>query len=326
MQPSHLVLWIVGLALLAGCVDSGGGAPNSSATPTPGGPPLTATAKASSAIAGEETGAISVLVVTTELQPVPTAQVLLADTEFSAFTDAAGAVTFNDVAPGTYTALAAKPGYNPREDKGRVVDVVAGEVAEVKLTLDPVPVTQAESAYYATTPLSGFIGCGIEGAPGTVGWATYCGRGLQTPVGTIKDPNDKTLFEVLIDNIQIRSVVLEGHWVPNNDLTGPQLRMIWAAQLQCGATGSCLNTANAHINVGGHSPLYGVDHEGTSQRLTNRFGQDPVKYPSKSYVETRAYCQTNCTLVGVPLQQEFDVWITMFYGKEASPEFRAVPD
>jgi hypothetical protein len=326
MNPTPIVMILVSALALAGCVDGGPELSSVSSSPAASSaPPIRASTTAPAAAATEESGSLSIQVLTTELAPVAAAQVTLADTTLAEFTDEAGQVTFNELTPGTYTALVAKPGYRAQQDKGRLAEVQAGEITEIKLTLDPIPVVDATTSYYTTIPLDGFIGCAFEGAPGTIGYTTYCGRGLQTPAGHIKDPNDKTLFTVLIDNVQIQSVVLEGNWVPATGVTGQQLRMIWAAGLSCGATNSCLMTNNAHINVGGRSPLYGIDHEGEKKKLTGRFGEDPAKYPAKSYVEARAYCTTDCTGAAVVFQQGFKVWITMFYGKEAPADFRAVP-
>src|SRR5687768_1285662 len=105
------ILLLATIVVLAGCLESAGPTTtsfsNGAATSAP---PVSATTTAAAAVTTDETGAISVTVTTTELEPVDAAQVTIADTEHSAFTDAAGTANFNELAPGAYTVLVAKPG------------------------------------------------------------------------------------------------------------------------------------------------------------------------------------------------------------------------
>lgn len=322
-------LVVLSVLLTAGCVDAANGSTGSTASSsTSNAPPLSASAAAPNAAATESLGALSVTVLTTELVPVSAAQVTISDLDRNEFTDEAGVATFNALEPGDYTVLTAKPGYRALQDKGRVVEISSGEVTETRLTLDPIPTFDAGSAYQVSLPFTGFIGCALEGwqGPGGIGYTTYCGRGVQTPAGHIKDPNDQTLFEVPIENIQIQSVVAEAAWQPNNPVTSPQVRLIWATGIQCGTGGSCLMTSNQKINVGGVSPLQGSYHEGSQANFSSRFPADAAAYPVSTYVEIRAYCDTNCTLLGVSFQQEVDIWASTFYGKPAPDGFSAFPE
>ncbi|HLE47129.1 MAG TPA: carboxypeptidase-like regulatory domain-containing protein, partial [Candidatus Thermoplasmatota archaeon] len=101
------------------------------------------------------TGSIEVTVVTSELQPVAQAEVVLFGTAFAAYTDEAGIVTFTGLEPGNYTVVAAKPGYKAVQERGRAIDVLSDDPAEVRLTLDPVQVATAENSYHKTIPFTG---------------------------------------------------------------------------------------------------------------------------------------------------------------------------
>src|SRR5687767_10855226 len=66
------------------------------------------------------TGSIAGTVTTDEMEPIPNAEVGVIGIDAVVTTDAQGAFTFNDVAPGTYNVLANALGF---EQRGKKVDV-----------------------------------------------------------------------------------------------------------------------------------------------------------------------------------------------------------
>lgn len=305
-------VWLLAaFVVVAGCVSSGD--PTSTGT--------SPSATVSTPAPGADTGGIKVTVTTTELEPVTAAQVVLADTEFSVLTDNAGVAQFTGLNPGSYTVLAAKPGYQSVQDKGRLVDVLAGEESDVKLTLDPVPVINAQNSYHTTLPFTGFMSCGVEGEPGRVlGRSTPCGQWLNPGGIQVGDPNHKTRFPWSIESLEILGIVVEAEWQPTTGVSGQQLRAVITHQIDCAAT--CL-WQNAILTFGGPSPLQGSVLEGADHRITKRLGEDPAQYPRTVYAEMGAYCQTNCTGAQVVFQQDFDMWVTAFYGSEPPAAFSA---
>jgi hypothetical protein len=320
-------LLVATVLVASGCL--AGGEPLVESTSNPqttrgSAPPVVATTTADAAAPGEDTGSVSVTVTTTELQPVGAAQVTIAQTELSAFTDTAGVAIFNGVAPGTYTVLVAKPGYQAQQDKGRVVEVAAGEVAEVKMVLNPIEVIDAATGYHSTFPLRGFISCAIEGQDGIVlNRATPCGDYIQPGGVQIGDPNHKSRFAITIDSVKVLALVVEGKWQPATGFTAQQLRMLVTHQLTCTAATCIWN--DAAINVVGRSPLHGVLLDGADRKIVKRWGEDPAAYPKTVYAETGAYCKSNCTGVQIVFQQSFEKFVTVFYGREPPAGYTALP-
>ncbi len=94
-------------------------------------------AEAPTASATDETGAIEGRIVTDEWLPIAGAEVTLLPPDQTVRTDQGGAFAFNDVEPGSYRLIAVKIGYYQNTAQ---VDVEAGNVYEVDLPLDAVPV------------------------------------------------------------------------------------------------------------------------------------------------------------------------------------------
>jgi hypothetical protein len=264
-------------------------------------------------------GALYVVVTTTEMLPVRSAQVVVADTSLVALTDAAGRVVFNDVEPGSYTLLAAKPGYRALQDKGRIARVASDEVSEVRLGLDPAPVVTAEHAYNKTHHFRGFISCAWD-----VKLHKYnCGRGKTVAGQNVgRDPNENSVHVWQLDNIQLQTVVSEAVWTPTGAGLGAELYVGLYSHYSCNLT-SC-STSNEVRGVGGRSPVSLVIHEGVDQNLTKRFSRTASSYPRNAYSEVKAYCAESCTAMAA-FQQNYELYVTVFYAQEAPPGWSALP-
>ncbi|MBI2076754.1 MAG: carboxypeptidase regulatory-like domain-containing protein [Euryarchaeota archaeon] len=142
-RAASTVLLVLG-SLLAGCVDEG---PTSTASVSP--------TQAPEATTTADTGAVKGTVVTDEMAPIPHAVVGMLETKAQTTTDAAGAFAMNDLLPGKYSIVVQALGF--RED-AKKIDVLAGEVTEVRMVLEPIEISP--DAYSYTIPNKAFIKLG----------------------------------------------------------------------------------------------------------------------------------------------------------------------
>ncbi|HLE47314.1 MAG TPA: carboxypeptidase-like regulatory domain-containing protein [Candidatus Thermoplasmatota archaeon] len=305
--------WVIVVVLVAGCTDSRGSDGNESVA--------TRASQAPAAAPNSGFGSIRVTVVTTEIEPVADAEVAVADTDRAAYTDAAGVAVFNDLEPAQYTVIAAKAGYQTVQEKGRLVDVLAGEVAEARLTLNPILLVSANNSYYRTVDFNGFIACSFEGK--TIGYTSYCGRGLQVQGQDVgRDPNDNSTHPWQIDGPQVQGVVLEARWTPSFAALGSELRIRSSSTYSCDAY-HC-SPGGAFQEATGASPLRAERVEGTKQNFSKLLGTDASKFPYKVWSEARAYCSPSCN-INILVQQRYEMHATAFYGREPEPGFTALP-
>lgn len=282
-----------------------------------------ASASSPFALPSDTTGAIDVLVLDPELAPIAGAQVVIDDTELSALTDAAGSARFADIEPGPYTVVAAKAGHRAQQPQGRVVEVVSGEVSEVRLTMEPVVAVTAATSYETTLLFRGFISCSAEWIRVAVlANRTQCGKGVDaagTNVGG--DPNENATHPWMVENSLIQSIVLEAEWQPSLDAAGRELYFATQTAYTCSVR-SC-QYSNEVQTVGGSSPLYAVAHEGSTSKITGSFGNPDAPYPRPIWTVGRTFCGPDC-VASITLQQTYDVVVTAFYGREAPPDWRAL--
>lgn len=250
-----------------------------------------------------------VVVVTKELVPVAMAQVVLASTNFTAFTDAAGSAVFERLEPGPYTVLAAKPGYQSPHAKGRVVDVLAGQSVEVRLQLDPEAIVSKGSLYHSTFPFTGFIACSVQVNPTAA--QNPCGRQTVAP-----DANGGSMHEWTTDSLLVQTVVMEAAWSPNVGALPFELNFVAYRFKVCPNAATCAPD-DAMFGVHGPSPLYGVVREDPTNNLTKRLGSDPTTYPRRHYAETSVWCPNGACPASIVVQQKYEAWVTLFYGEQA---------
>lgn len=136
-----LGLLVVGMLAIAGCL----GAPSSE----------TAADRASTdAGVNDVTGGLQGTVTDESLAPLELATVVL-DGETTSQTDARGSFSFSYVDPGTHAVAVVMDGYS---DVVRQVDVVAGEVATVSVSLSALASVEA---YHETVARVGMVGCSV---------------------------------------------------------------------------------------------------------------------------------------------------------------------
>ncbi len=123
--------------------------------------------------ADDESGAIAGVVLNAELLPIEGADIALQETTNLTKSDARGNFTFNDLAPGEYTLVVQRLGF---ESVGRSVDVVIGEITNVEVILQPI--APKEEVFVAANPVSAHITFGHAWTDYYGGWDALplCGQ------------------------------------------------------------------------------------------------------------------------------------------------------
>ena len=274
----------------------------------------------------EDLGALIVVVTTTELIPVEGAFVELRATDRSGRTSPAGDITFNDLDPGRYTVLAAKPGFRAREEEGRVADVVAGTTGELQLVLDPIAIVTPETSYIDVIPLRGYLACSIDAFTGLSttfgGYSNYCGRGVAVGGQVVgANPNDNSSHTWTIQNMQVEGWWFEAVWQPSASALSDEL--LFSTQKSY----SCLNVtctgSGSFSSGGGPSPFRRMVTEGADRNITTKFGAEPVEFPQTINTLVRGFCTSPCA--SFTLEQGYSVWVSVFYGRDPPADYTALP-
>ena len=133
-RSAPAALALVSVLVLAGCVSNQGAvAQKSASSPTT----VSVIPSAATAAPSVDTGSIAGRVVDDERYPIYGALVTVREANRTAEADASGAVTFNGVAPGTYSLFASRLGYTGAALR---VTVTAGAVANATLVLRPLAI------------------------------------------------------------------------------------------------------------------------------------------------------------------------------------------
>lgn len=303
--------WAVALVLiLSGCVSAESSQKKEQSEPAPA-PPAAPTTDA---------GSIQGAVTDDALQPVANAQLLLQEAEMTAVTDAAGAFTFNGVAPGSYSLFAAALGY---ESASKRVEVKAGEVAQVSFALAPLPVVEP---YRELFHFRGFFGCS---------WRVVVATGPCFFPGPDVNP---ALFpqqnRAFFYNVWPNWRTLQGElvWKQNTLATGGTLSMTLSYQNR--------TTSHWWSNVEGPPPVLKQRCERTAEEWLGCNGGNqlpsgqPREIPNDKSTYIREFVNTGNAQVGgqtVPgfgmaFQQPIELWASVFYWEGASETYTAVPD
>lgn len=152
-----------------------------------------------------ERGAVEGLVTSNDLEPIQGAQVALQGLSRSpVVTDANGHFLIGDLAPDDYVVFVNALGY---QALARPIEVLAGEVSEIRFSLAPVASDAASSSLDIKR---GFISCG-SGAGAQGAGFTQVGCGAQ-------DPNQKFLFNYSVGP-GLSGILFEMAWKPSQALS-----------------------------------------------------------------------------------------------------------
>jgi hypothetical protein len=305
-------LFIVVL-FVAGCVSSEGAGPAS-------GPAVDTTPRFDDA-----TGALRVLVLDDELNPIGNATVGLlfrnAEAETPPFTPqlttVAGESVFSNLQPGAYDIQVVALGF---ESAGKRAEVVAGGVTEVQIVTPPLP---SDAPYYETLPAAGMV----RSIVWRVGGA--CDTVVQPPLGTCLgyQARDVTVRHKLTPDWA--TIVDETIWIPNSAGFHQRAYVFATFPNVTDFSGVPDFKSPGHFEAGGKSPVtmrierqtlydrnfpesnhYGGDR-GTRFRHLNNFDDvDAAGVFSASAM----------------IDQPMNVYITIFHKEVAPPEFSALPD
>jgi hypothetical protein len=277
VRPTTLLLALVLVAsILSGCTKGAGPA----ATSAPSAPPPAPKADA---------GTISGVILTEEEAPIKGAQVALLGTQNETRTDDAGKFVFNGLPPGSYKVAVSSLGF---ETLGRSVDVLAGEVSEVKYTLKTIEIKP--DPYKVVLPFKGLIQCSVNPEYSVNPCAGVTGE-------------EKNFFSFHIDAANLKETVVELIWTPSTPGTAADLELDFCDDVPGRTPGVlCFDNNFYDYNTAG-SP--NVIHE----------PKVPADKFDKFLVGAGGGLQSS-----VAFQQSFDLYVSMCYYEECGETYSAV--
>jgi hypothetical protein len=278
MRFVPLALALVLSAHFAGCVDG---------TPTP---QAASTASASEPLVDATTGSIAGLVHDPELVPVPNVEVGIQGGE-STTTDGQGMFTLNAVAPGSHALLVQALGY---ESAAQKVDVVAGEVLEVKISIVPIAVAEP---YQLGQELVGFYNLGV------------CANGLTLRPGYLVFPDtERSIFETpAVDAPNMKTTIDAMTW----DSTAPLSAQLFNLNHMVDGVSKSSQTKKAPI-------VSRIDDPEPKKKggVINHW----------TWVGCTEFNQTDPTAVfSLVVQQKFMIYVNSFYHQAAPEGYTGLP-
>lgn len=305
----------------------------------------------SSATVTEDTGAVEGAVSSDVFEPLGDARVELLTmeretTEFSSTTGDDGEFSISRVEPGDYIVFVTRVGY---EADQRAIEVVAGEVTEVRLQLELLPET---GPYAEEFDRAGFVSAAAawQAEPPGVGCIT-----IESPVG-ILDPKscggiryqdgESAAGETRVgpeeepegwggvasadfkesDLSDVKTIMVEMRWSPAGPLGEDFLLDMMCSDMPRGSGGAILDLEHdCYKEARGESPLqirfdeehwleHGYNHTGTwAARVFATYGM----------LGTHGLTGVD---IGAAYEQSFEKYWTVFHGEPAPEEFSRLPD
>jgi hypothetical protein len=258
------------------------------------------------------------------LEPIAGAQVGLKDTEFLSQTDASGGFALRYVPPGQYVLAAGGLGY---EATARSVEVVAGEVVELRLSLRTLNLSKI--VIHETTSRAGFLECAM-GAVVFVAPCTYPYRAVHqttasngvnlSDYGAPPDLHDNRFWLNFTVRPEAAQIVAELRWEAGSAAANEMQLFVL-----CGDFDAILNECTEGIRYGsasGPSPVRVVVDEDDI-----REGCPDTKFcPDDGPVWFANDVAMPFNNPQFAFQQKFEVWDTIFYHGEGPEGFTALPD
>lgn len=309
---------VLAVVPVSGClgpdrVETSGSLLPTRASSTPAPPPDDG---AASDTAASATATIRGLVADLALRPIAGARVVIQENSRTAVTDSSGAFAFPDVAPGVVTLAADADGF---ETGALRTSLDAGDVWEPTFRLLPV---ERPVPFQEQWEFQGFFECSATYLIITgdcFAAADYAAEqaGLPPPGSAT---NEKYEFQVPV-RAGWETIVVEETWEPATAATDPRLRLLVEPLDVVDEDGHSVSYAE----TGGEGPLRleirrGEVHE-TAQSATLRVPDDGDTLRLRSFVQGELHHPggTNFLGVGAAFQQQFTIYVTVFY-LEAAPE------
>lgn len=269
---------------------------------------------------GGDTGGIEGSVVDDSLTPVGAAQVAVTTSTgvFQALTGETGGFMITGVPAGRHTLFAAALGY---DSVAKSVEVIAGQVTTVSLSLSPLPVIEPYVELFG--PYDGYFECRIGHAnTGECGWFI-----AQQPHPTQLYPNDRSIFSFNMTSEDWQTFQGEMRWQQGSFATSTSMRLAFSYDGRTGVHRWCSSE--------GPSPLvWRYERAGIEESLCTEVGNnEEAPEPEMKYNPLRTYANVpfgaNADpqgLVYVSFQQRFQVVVSVFYGERAPVDYSAFPD
>lgn len=239
-----------------------------------------------------EVGRIDGVAYDTEFNPLPRVRVSLAGHPITVYSDRRGAFSLVDVEPGPRELEAHLEGYRPSK---LGVDVAAGETLTVRLELEAIPkaVSYQELVLYAGHMTLGFA---------TPLYAVRPGLGVQ----------DELVFPRNL-SVGAHAALLEMTWQASSPAGSDRF------QLDASIDGLLYNQSV------GPSPL--VNRVEPLKPAVDVMLTQSIWLPRTCDYYTTATCVADPpdTLIGIAIDQRFDLYSTVFYGSRRPQEYTAVP-
>lgn len=289
--------------------------------------------------ASEDTGGIEGVITDAAVQPIPSANVTIAELSKTSAAASDGSYAFSNLAPATYTLRVNATGYLGQE---KTVDVTAGTVETVDFVLSKI---SSKEPFTQQFELKGFFECGfgagydLSAAPppanmsgGIISWPTCNTVNSGLGQNATNDQFDHR-FEL---EPPIRSLVVETTWEPS---TGNLAEQMWVDVVPQGFHCGNITTCEwSLIDHWGPSPLTGTVNNTTfheEQAYFDRRCENGVDewcgydfYEEGWPLWIRTWVRWECQPAGpqacVLVQQPFTHIVTAFYNQPAPDGFTAL--
>lgn len=297
------------VVLLAGCVDSA-----QSKTSTTDQPSSTVSLEVQG---GVEAGSIRGVVLDDSQLPVAGVAVQLGN-DTTVKTDQGGAFEFKNVPVGTHVLSFLKIGFKSVQRK---VDVTAGEVTELKITLETIPI---DASYYETKKQTGIVFCGV--ATRQPGQNQSSARGnicvLAAQLG--QEGLDRSQIRWFFKFFNSSGYWSETTWQPSTALT-KGMDLFWTLLMDDG-----LRTPSFY---GGGSPTSPMRARVPIKSVYDTLANNPTQSCTKNdcmllsyhYVRGETLGPSAPADAGVAYNQRYDTWVTVFYNGPLPEEFTIFP-
>lgn len=308
MAPRAVAGLVVLVVALAGCVESAASQEKSS--------------EASATVAleagqGIDAGTIRGVVVDDTQLPVAKVAVQL-DANATVETSEEGAFEFSNVPVGSHTLSFLKIGYKA---VGRKVDVASDEAAEVRVTLEPIPI---DRSYHETKKQTGIVFCGVgtrqPGQNQTSAKGNICVLAAQAGQENLDRAQIRWFFKFHNSS----GFWSETTWQPSTTFTRG-MDLYWTLLLDNGLSTPVIGS--------GGSPTSPMRARIPIKAVYNQLNNTPTQSCNKvdcmllsyHYVRGETLGPSAPADVGVAYNQRYDCWVTVFYNGPLPDEFSILP-
>ena len=271
-----------------------------------------------------DTGAVEGLVHDDSLLPLDNAQIALGGTELTALSDAEGRFTFSNVVPGDHQLFVARLGF---DSVAKRVNVVAGEVTTVDVTLTAIPITEPWSTVQSKR---GLFGCGASWRPqdpATGGGIAACGA-LSLYANNTQFDQFYLAWDLSGTGDIWKGAVFETEW-QSNQVLGQGLWPLWEP-LNCGirfaeADGrSPIRTRLGEVELA--EKLERASKSSDKDCKENCDDEDNCRFQSRMFPSAQSLGPSYPADISIQVQQIYTNYLSEFYHAEGPVEFSAIAD